>query len=169
MTVVDGRAPRSWRRIPDREQKAPSETSTASNDPDQERKTSSDARQAQIETVLAAWRAWHGSFSAFCAHVRRDHRLEIGTTLIANILFEYGVRVPARRNGRSRDDEALRNSFEIFFPGTQWVGDGKQLSVVIDGKTFYRNLELVGNQGRHSLAPGHGQAGPAERSDAVPR
>jgi hypothetical protein len=102
-----------------------------------------DARHAQIETVLAAWRVWRGSFTAFCAHVRRDHRLELGTTLIASILFEYGVRVPARRDGRSRDDEALRKSFEIFFPGAQWVGDGKQLAVVIDGKIFHRNLELV--------------------------
>ena len=68
---------------------------------------------------------------------------ELGTTLIASILFEYGVRIPARRDGRSRDDEALRNSFELFFPGAQWVGDGKQLAIVIDGKTFHRNLELV--------------------------
>jgi hypothetical protein len=71
-------------------------------------------RQAQIETVLAAWRVWHGSFSAFCTHVRRDHRLEFGTMLITNILFEYGLRVPARRDRRSRDDEALRKSFEII-------------------------------------------------------
>lgn len=102
-----------------------------------------DARQAQIETVLAAWQMWRGTFGAFCAHVRRDHRLELGTTLIASILFEYGLRIPARRDGRSRDDEALRGSFETFFPGAQWVGDGKQLVVVIDGKTFRMNLELV--------------------------
>ena len=75
--------------------------------------------------------------------MRRDHRLELGTTLIANILFEYGLRIPARRDGRSRDDEALRKSFETFFPGAQWVGDGKQLAIVIDGKTFHRNLELI--------------------------
>jgi hypothetical protein len=111
--------------------------------PDPVHTTKHDARQAQIETVLAAWRVWRGSFTAFCAHLRRDHRLDLGTTLIANILFEYGLRVPARRGGRSRDDEALRKSFEIFFPGAQWVGDGKQLAVVIDGKTFHRNLELV--------------------------
>ena len=122
---------------------APCDPSATDDVPDPVQETKRDARQAQIETVLTAWRRWHGSFSAFCAHVRRDHRLELGTTLIANILFEYGLRVPARRNGRSRDDEALRNSFEIFFPGAQWVGDGKQLAVVINGKTFYRNLELV--------------------------
>jgi hypothetical protein len=122
---------------------APCDAGATEDVPDPEREAPRDARQAQIETVLTAWRAWHGSFGAFCAHVRSDHRLELGTTLIANILFEYGLRVPARRDGRSRDDEALRNAFEIFFPGAQWVGDGKQLAVVIDGKTFHRNLELV--------------------------
>lgn len=122
---------------------APCDGSATADVPDPGREAKRDARQAQIETVLAAWRAWHGSFGAFCTHIRRDHRLELGTTLIASILFEYGLRVPARREGRSRDDEALRKSFEIFFPGAQWVGDGKQLTVVIDGKTFHRNLELV--------------------------
>jgi hypothetical protein len=102
-----------------------------------------DARHAQIETVLTAYRLWRGTFGGFCAHVRRDHRLELGNTLIASILFEHGARRPARRDGRSRDDEALRESFETFFPGAQWVGDGKQLAIVIDGKTFHRNLELV--------------------------
>jgi hypothetical protein len=122
---------------------APCDAGATDDVPDPGREAPRDARQAQIETVLTAWRAWHGSFGAFCTHVRDDHRLELGPTLIANILFEYGLRVPARRDGRSRDDEALRNAFEIFFPGAQWVGDGKQLAVVIDGKTFHRNLELV--------------------------
>lgn len=102
-----------------------------------------DAKHAQIETVLVAWRAWSGSFVGFCDHVRRDHRLELGNTLIASILFECGERTPARRGGRSRDEEALRGSFETFFPGAQWVADGKQLEVVIDGQKFCVNLELV--------------------------
>jgi hypothetical protein len=122
---------------------APCDTSATDGIPDPGQATKSDARQAQIETVLAAWRVWRGSFSAFCAHIRHDHRLELGATLIASILFEYGVRIPARRNGRSRDDEALRGSFETFFPGAQWVGDGKQLAVVIDGQSFGMNLELM--------------------------
>ena len=101
-----------------------------------------DAKQAQIETVLAAWRAWRGPFRGFCDHVRRDHRLELGNTLIANILFVHGEREPARRGGRSRDEAALRGSFETFFGGAQWVGDGKQLDVVLDGRSFRFNLEL---------------------------
>jgi hypothetical protein len=102
-----------------------------------------DAQQAQIETVLAAWRAWRGDFVGFCEHVRRDHRLELGRTLIGNILFAHGERKPARRGGRSRDEEALRGTFETFFGGAQWVGDGKQLAVMLDGITFRFNLELV--------------------------
>jgi hypothetical protein len=104
---------------------------------------SHDAKHVQIETVLAAWRAWRGDFGAFCRHVRRDHRLELGATLIASILFEHGARTPARRPGRSRDEQALRGSFETFFAGAQWVGDGKRLEVVLDGKQFHVNLELV--------------------------
>jgi len=101
-----------------------------------------DAQQAQIETVLAAWRAWRGDFGAFCDHVRREHRLELGRTLIANILFVHGERTPARRGGRSRDEDALRGTFETFFGGAQWVGDGKQVAVVLDGRRFQFNLEL---------------------------
>jgi hypothetical protein len=115
----------------------------AATSADEPRAAEHDVRQAQIETVLAAWRVWRGPFGAFCAHLRRDHRLELGRSLIASILFEYGVRTPARRGGRSRDEHALRGAFETFFPGAQWVGDGKQLTVVIDGKIFHKNLELM--------------------------
>lgn len=102
-----------------------------------------DPKLAQIETVLAAWRAWHGDFGPFCDHVRHDHRLDLGNTLIASILFAHGERAPARRNGRSRDEHALRGAFETFFPGAQWVGDGKTLEVSINGELHRVNLELV--------------------------
>jgi hypothetical protein len=102
-----------------------------------------DAKLAQAEAVLDAWRTWRGDFSAFCEHVRRDLSIEIGKTLIANILFAHGVRKPARRPGRSRDEHALRGAFETFFPGAQWVADGKQVEVVIDGEVLHVNLELV--------------------------
>lgn len=102
-----------------------------------------DAKLAQIETVLAAWRAWSGDFTAFSEHVRRDLRVEIGKTTIASILSAHGERRLTRRPGRSRDEEALRGAFETFFPGAQWVGDGKTLEVIVDGEVFTFNLELV--------------------------
>ena len=102
-----------------------------------------EANQVQIETVLAAKRAWSGDFSTFCEHVRRDHRLDFGRTMIASILAAHGERKPAKRAGRSRDEEALRGAFETFFPGAQWVGDGKQVNVRVDGVNYTQNLELV--------------------------
>jgi hypothetical protein len=102
-----------------------------------------DTKLAQIETVLAAWRAWSGDFTAFCEHVRRELRVEVGKTMIASILFEYGERTPTRRKGRSRDEEALHGTFETFFAGAQWVADGKAVEVVIDGEVLKVNLELV--------------------------
>lgn len=105
--------------------------------------TEHDAKLAQIETVLAAYRAWSGSFGAFCEHVRRDHRVELGDTLIGKILFEHGERTPAWRAGRSRDEHALRGAFETFFPGAQWVADGKALDLLIDGEVIRVNLELA--------------------------
>jgi hypothetical protein len=113
----------------------------ASVEPGEERER--DAKLAQVETVLDAWRAWRGDFSAFCEHVRRDLGIELGKTLIANILFAHGVRRPARRPGRSRDEHALRGAFQTFFAGAQWVADGKRVEVVIDGEVLHVNLELV--------------------------
>jgi hypothetical protein len=102
-----------------------------------------DAKLAQFETVLDAWRTWSGDFTAFCEHVRRDLRVELGRTMIAHILFAHGERTPPRRTGRSRDEHALRGAFETFFPGAQWVADGKTVEVVIDGEVLQVNLELV--------------------------
>jgi hypothetical protein len=113
----------------------------ASIEPGEDRER--EAKLAQVEAVLDAWRTWRGNFSAFCEHVRRDLRIDLGKTLIANILFAHGVRRPARRAGRSRDEHALRGAFETFFPGAQWVADGKQVEVVIDGEVHHVNLELV--------------------------
>jgi hypothetical protein len=101
------------------------------------------AKLAVVETVLDAWHNWHGDFSGFCQHVRRDLRVELGKTTIADILFAYGARRPTRRPGRSRDEHALRGAFDTFFSGAQWVADGKQVEVVIDGEVLHVNLELA--------------------------
>lgn len=98
---------------------------------------------AHVETVLAAWAHWRGGFIDFCNHVQQHWRVPFGRTLIAGILEVHGVRLPRRRPGRSPDEEALRRSFETFFPGAQWVGDGSPIEVVIDGEVITLNLELV--------------------------
>ncbi|MBW2735767.1 MAG: hypothetical protein JRH20_25555 [Deltaproteobacteria bacterium] len=101
-----------------------------------------DATLAQIETVLAAWQGWHGTLVDFAKHVRTNLRVPLGRQLVTRILDHNGVRTVRRRPGRSPDESALRGAFETFFPGAQWVGDGKTVRVVLDNEAFTFNLEL---------------------------
>jgi len=100
------------------------------------------AKLAQIETVLAEWKTWRGSFVDFTAHVQHHLRVPMGRQLIAGILEAHGVRLPRKRQGRSPDELALRGAFETFFPGAQWVGDGMAVRVVLGGEAFTFNLQL---------------------------
>jgi hypothetical protein len=101
-----------------------------------------DPMLAQIETVLTAWKTWDGTFVGFAEHVRTNLRVPFGTQLVARVLEQSGVRLPRRRPGRSPDELALRGAFETFFPGAQWVGDGKKVTVVLGGQSFDFNFEL---------------------------
>lgn len=97
---------------------------------------------ARIQSILAANKRWRGSFTAFCDHVRHHLRIPYGRTLIGRILYVHGERRPKGRPGRTPDECATRNSFEVFFPGTQWVGDGMEVPVEINDARFTFNLEL---------------------------
>jgi hypothetical protein len=102
-----------------------------------------DPIQPQVETLLALWESWQGSFGAFCRHANEDWRLPFRKTLIATILAQHGVRFAKRRSGRSPDEDALRGQFLTFFPNAQWVGDGAFVPVSVDDLTFTFNLELI--------------------------
>lgn len=120
----------------------PEPANLTANDTDSARpRAGTDA--AHIETVLAAYRSWHGGFVDFCTHVLHDLRIPFKRTLIAHILEVEGVRLPRRRSGRSPDEEALRGAFQTFFPGAQWVGDGSPIDVVVGSDRFRFNLELM--------------------------
>jgi hypothetical protein len=97
----------------------------------------------QLQTVLAAWRSWDGSFTAFCQHLGEHHHIPLKRTAVASLLHRAGERIPDRRRGRSPDESALRRSFSTFFPGAQWTGDGTPVTVSFDGELFVFNLELV--------------------------
>lgn len=99
-------------------------------------------RGLHIETVLAEWKHWDGTFTAFCDHVQQHSGVRFGRTAIARILEAYGVRLRKRRPGRSPDELALRGTIETFFPHAQWVGDGTILPVEVDGELHVFNLEL---------------------------
>ena len=56
------------------------------------------ATSAQVQTVIAQWRAWKGTFSAFCDHVRQNLRIPFGRTIVASILELHSERAPSRRS-----------------------------------------------------------------------
>ena len=103
----------------------------------------SETTSLYLQTIITAWRDWHGAFGAFVQHVKHNLRIPyFGASFIARVLFEHNERIPRRRTGRSPDEEATRNSFEVYFPNAQWVGDGMQVPVVLNGDCFHFNLEL---------------------------
>ena len=104
---------------------------------------SGDAIIARTETVIGEWKHWSGIFSDFSDHIRHHFHIDWGRTTIAGILFQHGLRTPKRRPGRSPDEKALRDQFETFFPGAQWVGDGATIPVWFAGDCFAFNLELT--------------------------
>ena len=96
-----------------------------------------------VQTVLVEWDTWEGGFIAFCDHLAEHLRVPYRRTAIAAILEAHGVRLRRRREGRSPDEMALRQSFETFFPGAQWVADGTPVVVDFLGQRFAFNFELT--------------------------
>ena len=69
--------------------------------------------------------------------------MPFGRDLVRHTLEVAGVRKAIRRTGRRDPNEAaLRGAFRTYFPGAQWVGDGMQVPVVVDGQPFVFNVEL---------------------------
>lgn len=101
-----------------------------------------DLPTSHIQTVLDAWSRWQGSFLDFCEHVRRDLHVPFARDLVRRILQADGRRTPTRRDGRGPDELAQRGAFRTYFAGAQWVGDGMQVPVVVDGRRFVFNVEL---------------------------
>jgi len=97
----------------------------------------------EIQVVLSSWETWRGNFGDFCKNLRQEQRVAFSPKMISTILAVYGLRQPQQRRGRSPDERALRSSFETFFGGAQWVGDGSPIAVTIHRERFVFNLELL--------------------------
>jgi hypothetical protein len=134
---------RSWLAAPSSE-KGPKPAVAVATPDAEERAASSSPRLTtlHIDSVLASYAGWCGSFRGFCAHVQRELSISWGRDTIAHVLELHGARRPQRRGGRSPDELALRGSFQTFFPGAQWVGDGMSVPVIIGSEIVKLNFEL---------------------------
>lgn len=105
------------------------------------------AGRRRVNPSTLAWWPWRPGRTTSSEAV--DLWIPFGSSLFRYILEAAGVRIPARKRGRSPDGEALRGCFTTFFPGLQWVGDGTPLSVEVDGITDTLSLgELRARQPR---------------------
>lgn len=95
------------------------------------------------ETVCSEWERWHGGFLEFCKHIQQHCRVPLKRCAIATILEACGARLRRKRSGRSPNEEATRHSFETFFAGAQWIGDGKAVTVQVGNERIAFNLELM--------------------------
>ncbi|MBI5543317.1 MAG: hypothetical protein HY901_05475, partial [Deltaproteobacteria bacterium] len=124
---------RDWLRAP-----APPETEASSKtDP-----TSWGTGNLHVQAILAEWDLWEGKFLPFCEHVAEHLRVPYKRTAMAAILEAHGVRLRKKRDGRSPDETALRDAFQTFFPGAQWVADGTKVVVRFFDQAFAFNVEL---------------------------
>lgn len=106
-------------------------------------KVDEDVTQARVASILEAWPSWRGGFISFCTFVRTELLIDYGWALIRRILETHADRRLKPRPGRSPDEKATREALVSFFPGAQWFEDGSPISIVLKGKTFTFNWELV--------------------------
>jgi transposase-like protein len=105
----------------------------------------------ELERLATAWDTWTGSFEAFFRYARRELGVTAGKDYVRNALEALRAR-PVHRRGPPPDQTALRQAFETFFPGAQWVGDGTELTFTLNGEPFTFHLELFVDADSAALA-----------------
>jgi hypothetical protein len=105
----------------------------------------------ELERLATAWDTWTGSFEVFFRYARQELGVTAGKDYVRNALEALRAR-PVRRRGTAPDQTALRQSFETFFPGAQWVGDGTELTFTLNGEPFTFHLELFVDADSAALA-----------------
>lgn len=97
-----------------------------------------------IEQVVTLWRQTCGvDLRAFARILAEEHRIRVPVSALVEILRLSGDRSTARPRKPKPDPEAIRGAIERFFPGAQWVADGKHISIFVGGQTFHFTWELV--------------------------
>jgi transposase InsO family protein len=100
-----------------------------------------DVAQAHLATILAQWPDWTGTFKAFCASLREQHRIPYGDTFIGTVLHAVGLR--QRQPRRTVEAPWSPGTFRTLFPGAHWIGDGTTIAFWINGHPYFFNAQPV--------------------------
>ncbi len=95
-----------------------------------------------VTVIVLLWPGWTGGFTAFCDHLKTEHGVKRGKTFVSTVLQAAGLRTPTRRGG-PKSAPWSRDTFRRIFPGAQWLADGTELAIELDGQRFVFNLEAV--------------------------
>jgi transposase InsO family protein len=95
-----------------------------------------------VATIIQEFDAWRGGFTAFCEHLWKNHRVPYRRTFISSVLHALGRRAPKRRGG-SKTPPWSNGTFRSFFPGFQWLADGKTVVLEFNGTRYAFNLEPI--------------------------
>ncbi len=83
--------------------------------------------------IVAEYERWEGTLHAFVAHLREDLKLRYGRAQVTQILHLAAVR---RILKKPPPKPPARGSTFRPPPGVQWTSDGKEVKVVVDGRTY---------------------------------
>lgn len=104
--------------------------------------------QPQIATLLVEYPQWKGTLSGFCEYARTELGLPFGRGFITTVLSAAELHNP--KPHRPAQAPWSRGSMRLGFPGMQWFGDGKSITIVLRGQAFDFNLEAFVDGASHA-------------------
>ncbi len=117
----------------------------------------------RIAIVLREYPAWKGTFGGFCQHLLKNHRIPFRDTFISSLLDAAGLR--SRKPRKKARVPWSKGTFRTFFPGAQWIGDGKTVAIRWNGRYYVFNIEAIVDA--HSNAVAGAKLTDVENEEAV--
>ena len=96
----------------------------------------------EIATLQLEYANWQGTLSSFCTYVRDELGLGWGRDFITSVLVLSGQHRPRSRHGAGQEPWS-RGTYKTLFPGVQWLGDGTQVTLNINGVLLPFNVEAM--------------------------
>jgi len=94
-----------------------------------------------VRVIVSLWPEWKGTFHAFCRMLRAEHRVPYGDTFIGSALQGFEMR--SRKRRQPIEAPWSSETYRKLFPGAQWLGDGFEVTIKLQGEPFVFNVEAL--------------------------